>query len=101
MKIDNFIENTILKDDFHRDKFRDYFDKYCILLYDKGCEYILENVTILFDDLFRYSVTNDVIYLYNKIKKEQDHDYNYTAYMTYNKLYCINDFYKYLDEQLC
>lgn len=99
MKIKKFIENTIFKDTFHYDKFRDYFDKYCILVYNKEYDYNIENVVIMFNDLFTYSFTVTGVYLYRKMKAGEVYTGMYTSYME-DRLLFINDFYAYLDEQL-
>ena len=99
MKIEGFIEKAIFKDSYHYDKFRDYFDKYCILVYDKEYDYNIENVVIMFNDLFRYSFTDIGVYLYKKMKAGEVCGGIYIAYMK-DILSFAHDFYAYLDEQL-
>lgn len=101
IEFDRRIENIFINEKDYRDIVIEYFNSYCLQVFNKIYDYNVFNIKVFLFDLFRIEFESG-IFLF-KTKEEvsiTNNNYRYVSMLNITRLTNIEDFKDYVEQQL-
>lgn len=101
IEFDRRIENIFINEKYYRDIVIEYFNSYCLQLFNKIYDYSVFNIKVFLFDLFNVEEINSSFLL--KTKEEVDEsnaNYKYVSCLNSTRITNIKDFKDYIEQQL-
>lgn len=103
LELDKKIQDVFIDEEYYKGIVIDYFNQYCLKVFNKTYDYNVSNIRVFLYDLFRIEEESNGSFYYLKTKEEvdeRDGNYRYVSILDFERISNIQDFIIYVEQQL-